>query len=127
MILNANKTKTIIVSRSRIMHPQSPLFTIGGTVLKESDDLVTVGMTFDSRKTFEKHLCLASRAVLPSQRIGILVSRLSPGRCSLIDRFLGDAFGVLSCPFWTTVMQCDARLPIHTLNYWTLQLVVPGF
>ena len=30
--------------------------------------------------------------------------------------FLGDAFGVLSCQFWSTVLQCGAR-----------QSVVPGF
>ena len=35
--LNASKTNTMIVSRSRKMHPQSPPLTIGGTVLKESD------------------------------------------------------------------------------------------
>ena len=40
MKLNASKTKTMIVSRSRTMHPQSPPLTIGGTVQKESDDLV---------------------------------------------------------------------------------------
>ena len=39
MKLNAIKTKTMIVSRSRTIHPQSPALTIGGTVLKESDDL----------------------------------------------------------------------------------------
>ena len=32
MKLNASKTKTMIVSRSRTMHPQSPPLTIGGTV-----------------------------------------------------------------------------------------------
>ena len=40
MKLNASKTKTMIVSRSHTMHPQSPPLSIGGTVLKESDDLV---------------------------------------------------------------------------------------
>ena len=45
----------------------------------------------------------------------------------MIDRFLRDASGDLSCPFCSTVLQCDARLPIHTLNYWTVQSVVPGF
>ena len=45
--LNATKTKTIIVSRSRTMHPQSLPLTIGRTVLKESDDLVVLGVTFD--------------------------------------------------------------------------------
>ena len=68
MKLNASKTKTKIVSRSRTMHPQSPLLTIGGTVLKESDDLVILGVTFDYKLTFEKHLRLVSRAA--SQRLG---------------------------------------------------------
>ena len=31
------------------MHLQSPLATIGGTVLKEFDDLIMLGVTFDSR------------------------------------------------------------------------------
>ena len=70
MKLNASKTNTIIVSRSRTMHPQSLTLTIGGTVLKESDDLVILGVTFDSKTTFKKHLLLVSRAA--SQRLGIL-------------------------------------------------------
>ena len=37
----------------------------------------------------------------------------------MIHRFLGDALGVLSCQFWSTVLQSGAQLPIHTLNYWT--------
>ena len=47
MKLNASKTKTMIVSRSHTMHPQSAPLTIGRTVLKESDDLVILGVTFD--------------------------------------------------------------------------------
>ena len=56
MKLNASKTKTMIVSRSLTMHPQLPQLIIGRTVLKESDDLVILGVTFDSKLTFEKHL-----------------------------------------------------------------------
>ena len=52
MKLNASKTKTMIVSRSRTMHPQSPPLTIGGTVLKESDYLIIWGVTFNSKMTF---------------------------------------------------------------------------
>ena len=40
------------------MHPQSPPLTVGGTVLKKSDDLVILGVTFDSNLNIEKHLCL---------------------------------------------------------------------
>ena len=39
-------------------------------VLKESDDLVILGVTFDSKMTFKKHLRSVSRAA--SQRLGIL-------------------------------------------------------
>ena len=55
MKLNASKTKTMIVSRSHTMHSRSPPLTIGGTVLKVSDDLVILEVTFDSKMTFEKH------------------------------------------------------------------------
>ena len=47
-----------------------------------------------------------------------LVSWGSPGRYSMINCSSGDAFWVLSCQFWNTVLQCGVRLPIHTLNYW---------
>ena len=72
MKLNASKTKTMIVPRSSTMHLQSPPLTIGGTVLKESDYLVILGVTFDSKMTFEKHLRSVSRA--SSQRLVILRS-----------------------------------------------------
>ena len=43
--MNVNKTKTMIAARSRTMHPQSRPLTIGGTVLKQFDDLVILGVT----------------------------------------------------------------------------------
>ena len=95
MKLNASKTKTIIVSRSCTMHPLTPPLTIGGTVLKESDDLVILGLTFYSKLTIEKHLCLVSRA--SSQRLcnlrkswRVFHDRLLLGRC-----FRGFALSVL--------------------------------
>ena len=62
MKLNASKTKAMIVSRSCTMHPQPDPLTIDGTVLKESVDLDILGVTFDSKLTFEKHLRSVSRA-----------------------------------------------------------------
>ena len=90
---NACKTKTMIVSRSRTMHPHSPALTTGGTVLMEPDDLVILGVTFDSKTTFEKHLRSVSGAA--SRRLGILRKSWQVFH----DRLLGDALGVLSCPF----------------------------
>ena len=52
MKLNATKTKTMIVYRAHTMHLLSPPLTIGRTVLKEYDDLVILGVTFDSKMSF---------------------------------------------------------------------------
>ena len=70
MKLNASKTKTTTVSTSRTLHPQSLPLMIGGTVLKESDDLDILGVTFNSQMTFEKHL--RSVSIAASQRLVFL-------------------------------------------------------
>ena len=46
-------------------------------MLKKSDGLVILGVTFDSKMAFEKHLCSVSRA---ASQLGILIKMLS-GRC----------------------------------------------
>ena len=67
MKLNVSKTKTMIVLSSGTMHPQSLPLTIGTPLLKESDDFVILGVTFDLKMTFEKHLRSVSGAA--SQRL----------------------------------------------------------
>ena len=88
-------------------------------MLKESDDIVLLGVTFDSKMTFEKHLSSVSRVA--SQRLGILRKSCQ----KFHDRFLhGRSFRDLSCPFWSAILQCGARLPIHHLKL--LDRVVSG-
>ena len=70
MKLNASKTKTMIVSMSRTVHPQLTPLTLDGTVLGEFADLVILGVTFDAKMTFENHLCSVSSAA--AQRLGIM-------------------------------------------------------
>ena len=70
MKLNASKTKTMIVSRSRTVHPQLTPLTLDRTVLKESADLVILGVTFDAKITFEMHFHSVSSAA--AQRLGII-------------------------------------------------------
>ena len=100
------------------MHNASPVtpLTIGGTVLKESDDLVILGGTFDSKLTFEKHLRLVSGAV--SQRLGILrKSWLVFQDRSLLERgFRGLVLPVLD---YCSAVWCSAA--IHTFNCWAVQ------
>ena len=61
---------TMIDSRSQTMHRESSPLTIGGTVLKESDDHDILGVTFDSKMIFEKNLRSLPRA--SSQRLCIM-------------------------------------------------------
>ena len=70
MKLNASKTKTMIVSRSRTVHLQLTPLTLDGTVLGESADLVILGATFYAKITFEKHLRSVSSAA--AQMFGIM-------------------------------------------------------
>ena len=70
MKLNASKTKTMIVSRSCTVHPLLTPLTLDGTVLKESADLVILGVTFNAKMTFEKHLRSVSSAA--AQRLCIM-------------------------------------------------------
>ena len=70
MKLNASKTKTMIVFKSRTVHPQLTPLTLDGTVLEESADLVILGVTFDAKMAFEKHLRSVSSAA--TQRLGIM-------------------------------------------------------
>ena len=67
--INDSKTKTMIVSRSRTVHPQSAPLILDGTVLKESADLVISGVRFDAM-TSENHLPSGTSAA--AQRLGVM-------------------------------------------------------
>ena len=81
MKLNASKINTMIVSRSRTVHPHFTPLTLYGTVLGEPADLVILGVTFDAKMTFEKHLRSVSSAA--AQRHGIM-------RKSSLKKFFGS-------------------------------------
>ena len=56
MRLNIKKTKVMVVSRSRTIAPGYGDLTLGGTELEEVKSLRILGMTFDSKLTFETHV-----------------------------------------------------------------------
>ena len=56
MRLNANKTKSIVVCRSRTYAPDYGDLTRGGAELEEARNLRIPGVTFDSKLTFEVDL-----------------------------------------------------------------------
>ena len=113
------KSFSMAIRSRRLIHlqvthnasPVTPSLTIGGTVLKESDDLDILGVTFDSKMTFEKHLHSVSRAA--SQMHGILLKswRVFHGRLLLCRCFRGFVL-----QFWSNVLQCGSRLRLYTMN-----------
>ena len=107
MKLNESKTMTMIVARSRTMHPQSPLLTIGGTVLKESDDFVILGMTFDSKMTFEKRSVSRAACQRHSVLRQVFYDRLLFGRCFSV--FLLLVFGEF-CFLWCSAADTHLKL-----------------
>ena len=123
MKLNARKTETMIVSRSHTMHPKSPPLTIGRTVLKESDDLVKWGVTFNSKMTFEKHLRLVSRAA--SQRLGILSKswRVFHDRSLLGRCFWGFVLPVLEycSAVWCSAADTHLNPVVHCIVFFGIQ------
>ena len=98
------------------MHPQWPILTIGGKVLKDSDDVVIWEVTFGSKMLFRSIF-----TQFPVQHLKDFVSWGSSGAFSMVGYSMGDAFRVLSGPFWSTVRQCISWRLIHSLNYWTVQ------
>ena len=70
MLLNAIKTKGIIFGRSRTSQPEHPELVLQGAIIENVDKIKLLGVTFDSKITFNCHLRNITSAV--SQKIGIL-------------------------------------------------------
>ena len=70
MMLNPNKTKALVVSRSRTVNPPHGVLVLSRVFICASPNLDILGVKFDSRLTFEDRVrSIVSRV---SQRIGIL-------------------------------------------------------
>ena len=70
MRLSRNKTQSVIVSRSRTVFPPHPDLLLGSTSLNSCDSFKILGVMFDSKFTFERHIRSISSSV--AQKIGLL-------------------------------------------------------
>ena len=86
MKLNPSKTQCMIVGRSRTHLPLHPELFINGTILSDSDSFKILGLTFDKKLTYEKHIRNIASSV--SQKVGIL------RKCF---RMFGDEAIILKC------------------------------
>ena len=70
MRLNPSKSRSLIISRSRTLLPQHPVLNIGNDSITDSSTLKLLGVTLDSKLTFETHV--RSVATRVSQKVGLL-------------------------------------------------------
>ena len=70
MKLNAKKTQSLIFSRSRTVDPPHPSLVLAGVVIEEVDNMRLLGVTLDSKLTFEKHIRSLSSSI--AQTTGLL-------------------------------------------------------
>ena len=94
MRLHPNKTRSMIVSRSRTVFPPHPDLVVGSTSLNSCEFFKILGVTFDSKFTFERHIRSISSSV--AQKIGLLRKSF---------RILGDHDVLLRC-FNSFILPC---------------------
>ena len=70
MRLNPNKTQSMTVSRSRTVFPPHPDLLVGNTSLNFCEFFKILGVMFDSKFTFERHIHSISSSV--AQKFGLL-------------------------------------------------------
>ena len=70
MKLNANKTHSMTISRSRTLDPPHPCLYISDEQIDEVSSLRLLGVIFDSKLTFEKHIRSLSSSI--AQKTGLL-------------------------------------------------------
>ena len=88
IILNPNKTKALVVSRSRTVNPPHGDLVLSGVSIRDSPNLDILCVKFDSKLTIEYHVRgIVSRVF---QRIGIL---------RLVKRIFVDTCVLLRCYF----------------------------
>ena len=116
----------MIVSRSRTVFPPHPDLLVGSTSLNSCDSFKILGVKFDSKFTFEKHICSISSSA--AQKIGLLRKSF---------RIFGDHNVLLRCfnsfilhcleycsPFWSSA--ADSHLKLLDRNLRAHKFFIPN-
>ena len=103
MILNPNKTKTLVVCRSRTVNPPHGDLVLSGVSICASPNLDILGVKFDSRLTIEDHVRSIVSIHSVSQRIGIFSS---------VKRVFVDTFVLLHCYYTCVLLILEYGFPV---------------
>ena len=118
MKMNPKKTQSMILSRSRTIHPQHPDLYIDNEPLTTNNSFKILGVTFDRKLTFEAHLRSMSKLI--SQKLGLLRKSV---------KIFGDQSVLLKCfnsfilpsfeycsPVWSSAAESHLKLLDKNLN-----------
>ena len=94
MRLNTNKTQSMVVSKSKAVFPPHPDLLVGSTSLNSCDSFKILGVMFDNKFTFERHIRSISSSV--AQKFGLLRKSF---------RIFGDHDVLLKC-FNSFILPC---------------------
>ena len=126
MKMNPSKTQSMIVSRSRTLQPEHPDLILDNIPITVSDSFKILGVTFDSKFTFESHIRSISSST--AQRLGLLRKsfKIFNDRSVLTKCF--NSF-ILSCfeycsPIW--ISAADSHLRILDRNLNGCKFFIPG-
>ena len=112
MILNPNKTKALVVGRSRTVSPPHGDLVLSGVSIRACPNLYILGMKFDSQFIFEDH----GRGIVcrVSQRIGILrlVKRLFVDTSAFLRCYCAFVLTIIEycSPVWGSAAECHLQL-----------------
>ena len=113
MILNPDKTKVLVVSRSMTVSPPRFDLFLSGVSIRASPNLDILGVMFDSKLTFEDHVRgIVSRV---SQRISILrlVKCIFVYTSVLLRCYFAFILPILKycSPVWRSAAECHFQFP----------------
>lgn len=126
MKLNAKKTHSIIISRSRTLAPPHPCLQVSGEQIEDVTHLRLLGVTLDPKLTFEKHIRSLSSTI--AQKIGLLRKCYKTFACETtviksFYAFILPHFEYCS-PVWNSAADCHLKLLDRALN--SIKFILPA-
>ena len=112
MIVSPNKTKSLVVSRSRIVSPSHGDLVLSGVSIRASTNLDNLGVKFESKRTFKDHMRGIVSHVSRRIRILRLVKRIFVDISVLLRCYFVSVLPILKhcSPVWGSAAECHLRL-----------------
>ena len=115
LVHNTNKTKALVVSRSRTVNPPRGGLVLPGVPICASPNLDILGVKFDSRLNFEDHVRGIVSRISESISILRLVKRVFVDTSVLLRCYNSFTLSILEycSPVWGSAVECHLQLLVR--------------